>query len=79
MVTIMSSTISFVMTTLHHGWQPGLLQAWLNNWGIAFLVALPVAWVAVPTVRGLLARLTSDASAPRPAVMKRDVVRRELG
>ena len=73
MVTIMSSTISFVMTTLHHGWQPGLMQAWLSNWGIAFLVALPIAWVAVPTVRALLARMTAEA-APR-----RNVIRRELG
>lgn len=78
MVTIMSSSISFVMTTLHHGWQPGLLQAWLSNWGIAFLVALPIAWVAVPAVRALLARLT-DAPDARPAVVKRAVVRRELG
>jgi hypothetical protein len=63
MVTVMSATISLAMTTLHHGLQPGLLQAWLHNWALAFAVALPVAWVAVPAVRGLLARLTRTAPA----------------
>lgn len=63
MVTVMSATISFVMTVIHHGLQPGLLQAWLGNWGLAFIVALPVAWVTVPTVRTVLARLTRATPA----------------
>jgi hypothetical protein len=63
MVTVMSASISFVMTTVHHGLQPGLLQAWLGNWGLAFAVALPVAWVAVPGVRALLARFTCAVPA----------------
>ena len=40
---------------------PGLLQTWLRNWGLAFLIALPVAWIAVPALRALLARLTHTA------------------
>lgn len=64
MVTVMSATISLAMTLLHHGVAPGLVSTWLNNWGIAFVVALPVAWVAVPATRALLARLTL---APRAA------------
>ena len=67
MVTIMSATISFAMSAFHHGFEPGLLQVWLNNWGLAFIVALPVAWVAVPAVRGLLARLTDTTTASAPA------------
>lgn len=66
MVTVMSAVISFAMTLIHHGFRAGLLQAWLNNWGLAFLVALPVAWVAVPALRKLLARLTRTAP-PVPA------------
>ena len=31
MVTVMSAVISFAMTTIHHGFAPGLLQAWLRN------------------------------------------------
>lgn len=58
MVTVMSATISFVMSAFHHGFQSGLLQLWLANWGLAFVVALPVAWVAVPVLRALLTRLT---------------------
>ncbi len=58
MVTAMSGVISLVMTLLHHGLAPGLLDAWLLNWLLAFVVALPSAWVIVPGVRTLLARLT---------------------
>lgn len=58
MATAMSGVISLVMTALHHGLAPGLLNAWLQNWLLAFAVALPVAWVIVPGVRKLLARLT---------------------
>jgi hypothetical protein len=65
MVTVMSATISFVMSVFHHGLQSGLLQLWLRNWGLAFMVALPVAWLAVPALRALLARLTST-SPPAP-------------
>lgn len=65
MVTVMSAAISFVMTVLHGGAGPGLLQVWLANWATAFVVALPVAWVAVPAVRALLARLTDAAPATR--------------
>ena len=65
MVTVMSAVISFVMTVLHAGVGPGLLLAWLGNWVTAFVVALPVAWVAVPAVRALLARLTDAAPAAR--------------
>lgn len=63
MVTVMSATISFVMTLFHHGFAPGLARVWLGNWGLAFVVALPIAWVTVPLLRALLARLTRT---PRP-------------
>ena len=65
MVTIMSAVISFAMTVLHAGAGPGLLQAWLGNWATAFVVALPVAWVAVPAVRTLLAHLTDTDPVAR--------------
>ena len=58
-VTAMSGVISLTMTTLHHGLAPGLIQAWLHNWPLAFAVALPAAWLILPGVRILLARLTS--------------------
>lgn len=65
MVTVMSAVISFAMTALHHGFTTGLVSAWLYNWAIAFVIALPVAWLAVPGVRALLARLTTrPQSAP---------------
>jgi len=64
MVTVMSAVISFTMTVLHHGFVADLLDAWLRNWALAFVVALPVAWVTVPSVRALLARLTRTEPAP---------------
>lgn len=64
MVTVMSAVISFTMTAVHHGLVAGLLETWLVNWALAFVVALPVAWVTVPSVRALLARLTRTEPAP---------------
>ncbi|HEY5781953.1 MAG TPA: DUF2798 domain-containing protein [Lysobacter sp.] len=58
MVTAMSGIISFAMTLLNHGAAPGLLRVWLQQWPVAFAVALPAALVIVPSVRALLARLT---------------------
>lgn len=66
MVTVMSATISFAMTLFRHGLEPGLMPLWLGNWGLAFIVALPIAWVTVPALRALLARLTLTAR-PAPA------------
>ena len=58
MVTAMSGIISFAMTVLNHGAAPGLLRVWLQQWPVAFAVALPAALVIVPSVRALLARMT---------------------
>jgi hypothetical protein len=67
MVTVMSAVISFTMTAMHHGFVAGLFDAWLRNWALAFAVALPVAWVTVPGVRAVLARLTRT----EPALVRR--------
>jgi membrane protein implicated in regulation of membrane protease activity len=64
MVTVMSAVISLTMTAVHHGLVAGLLDAWLHNWALAFAVALPVAWVTVPSVRAMLARLTRTEPTP---------------
>jgi len=60
MATVMSAVMSFAITAVHYGLRPGLIGAWLGNWALAFVVALPVAWVVVPTVRSVLARLTQE-------------------
>lgn len=67
MVTVMSATISFAMSAFHHGLRAGLLQVWLHNWALAFVVALPVAWLAVPALRATLARLTTRTPPAAPA------------
>ena len=63
MVTAMSGIISLTMTLLHHGFASGLVAVWLYNWAVAFVIALPTAWVVVPSVRALLARLSRSAAA----------------
>jgi hypothetical protein len=69
MVTLMSCVMSLTITTLHFGLRPGLLEAWLSNWALAFVVALPLAWVIVPAVRAGLARVTSD-EAPAESLVE---------
>lgn len=61
-VTLMSGVMSFAMIALHRGFGPGLVEAWLRGWPVAFAVALPAAWVILPGVRALLARVTKVCS-----------------
>lgn len=61
-VTLMSGVMSFAMIALHRGFGPGLIEAWLRGWPVAFGVALPAAWVILPGVRALLARVTKVCS-----------------
>jgi len=61
---IMSGVISLVLTTLHVGLVPDLLSTWLRTWPLSFAVALPTAWVVLPTVQALLAKLTHTATIP---------------
>lgn len=65
MVTAMSGIISLAMTVLNHGFGAGLVDAWLRSWPVAFAVALPAAWMVVPGVRRLLARLTRPEPSGR--------------
>lgn len=66
MVTAMSAIISFALTVLRQGLGPDLVQTWLVNWGWAFVVALPTAWMVVPAVRSALARITRPQAASEP-------------
>jgi hypothetical protein len=78
-VTAMSGVISLMMTALHHGLAPGLLQAWLRNWPLAFAIALPTAWLVLPGVRILLARLTRVEAAAVTAATTRAANGRHAG
>lgn len=64
---IMSGVISLAMAALNLGFRPGLLGAWLHAWPLAFAVALPAAWVVLPGVRALLARLVRTGPPPEQA------------
>lgn len=57
----MSGVISLAMTAINVGFGPELPRTWLQHWPLAFAVALPAAWLVLPAVRALLARLTHPA------------------
>lgn len=59
----MSGFISLALTVLHLGPTHRVWAAWLQQWPVAFGVALPVALLVVPAVRAGLARMTR---APAP-------------
>lgn len=54
----MSGFISLALTVLNLGLTARVWPTWLQQWPVAFAVALPVALLVVPSVRALLARLT---------------------
>jgi hypothetical protein len=59
MVTAMSGIISFAMTVLNHGAAPGLLRVWLQQWPVAFAVALLLARLTRADVSDRARRLGS--------------------
>ncbi|MFD0740190.1 DUF2798 domain-containing protein [Lysobacter koreensis] len=71
---LMSGVISLAMSVLTLGLAPGLPGAWLRAWALAFAVALPTAWVVLPGLRALLARLVRE---PVPTLPTRDIGERE--
>ncbi len=54
----MSGLMSFVMTASNLGIHAGFPLAWLQNWALGFVVALPTALLVVPAIRRGLARVT---------------------
>lgn len=64
MVAVMSAVISLAMTALHQGLGPGFAAVWLHTWALAFAIALPTAWLAVPGVQKLLGQLTHETTIP---------------
>lgn len=58
MCAMMSGALSLVLTFSRVGFSEGLISLWLKNWAIAFVVAIPVALVAVPIARRVSAAVT---------------------
>lgn len=58
MVAAMSFVISLAMTLVNSGAANFALSGWLRSWGVSALVAWPTAYVVVPVVRGIVARVS---------------------
>lgn len=50
----MTAIVTAVLTIWHSGWQP---LAWLQNWALAWLVAIPVIVYLAPRARRWAARI----------------------
>jgi hypothetical protein len=59
----MSACMSLVMTAFNFGVGADFARNWLQNWAVAFGVALPTALLVVPLIRTGLARVTAPSSS----------------
>lgn len=57
-VILMSCVMSFGMTVFRNGFSADFLNAWLQSWAIAFLIALPAAALAPKIIEPLLSKIT---------------------
>ena len=58
MASTLSCIMSLVMTLRNFGFEAWHLTLWLQAWGFSFLVAFPVAYLAVPRIRRLVEMIT---------------------
>lgn len=54
----MSGTMSFAMTAPNRGFDGGFIHQWLRAFGIGFIVAAPLAALAVPRIQKFFDRVT---------------------
>lgn len=54
MALLMSSIMSFAISTLNLGLAPNILSIWLKAWAAAFAIALPTIILVTPLVRKLV-------------------------
>jgi hypothetical protein len=57
MVLAMSFVISLAMAVMNLPLDERFLARWLKNWLLAILVAWPTAYIVVPSVRRIVAKL----------------------
>ncbi len=59
MVTVMGSTISFVLTLVNYGLQPDFLMVWGRSFLSSAMVAAPTAFFIGPLIHRLALRIAS--------------------
>ncbi|GAK42750.1 DUF2798 domain-containing protein [Paenibacillus urinalis] len=53
----MSCLMSFVMMSINYGFHDSFLMIWMRSWGIAFLLAFPVAYFLPKGIRRVMKRI----------------------
>ncbi|MEZ7914628.1 DUF2798 domain-containing protein [Macellibacteroides fermentans] len=56
MVFIMTMIISLVNTLKNYGLEAGFVLQWLQSWGFAYIVALPVVMVVMPATKKMISK-----------------------
>ncbi|OIP83519.1 MAG: hypothetical protein AUK44_05050 [Porphyromonadaceae bacterium CG2_30_38_12] len=56
MVFFMTMIISLVNTLRNYGLEPDFAAKWLQSWGFAFIVALPVVMIVMPNTKKLVSK-----------------------
>ena len=59
MAAMMTGVVSFVVTAVNTGINPGFVARWLTSYAVAFVCAAPIIHVAAPIVRGWIERNVS--------------------
>jgi hypothetical protein len=57
MALIMSMCMSLAMTFVNVGLNSHFLAAWINGWGIGFLVSLPFSFFIPPLIQKVMEKL----------------------
>ncbi|MDX2131233.1 MAG: DUF2798 domain-containing protein [Planctomycetota bacterium] len=52
----MSGVMSLAMVIVNTGLGGALVGRWMRSWVIAFIIALPVAFIVIPAIRRLVGR-----------------------
>ena len=64
---VTTGAISFVLIYLNVGFGSTFVKAWLNSWGLGYLLVIPIMLVIGPKLQRLIARLF--ASTPNSGVV----------
>ena len=59
-VLFMSGTMSFVLTAINQGINADFIWKWLTGFGISFVIALPMAMLAIPQIQKFFDGITEQ-------------------
>jgi hypothetical protein len=60
MVLVLDTVMTFTMVSVQVGWSSDFAMRFLRGWLVGFAVALPTSLLAMPLIRKLVKKLTSE-------------------